>query len=182
VTNKLRSPVTAFLVLKLGAPTVNMLQLPVLRGRPDADRRAAPAAPRRRPSVSLPVPMRNEAARLAASIPAMLAQDADEVIFLDDESTDGTGPLARSLLSKHSCARIENGVLAPQGWVGKSWACHQLAAKASGSLLVFCDADVLLAGGALDAVVAEMQAQRAAGPLVACALHGNHSWKGRVYP
>ena len=56
---------------------------------------------------------------------------------------------------------MENGVPAPPGWVGKSWACHQLAAQASGSLLVFCDADVLLAKGAIDAAVAEMAAQRA---------------------
>lgn len=161
MTNKLRGMVTAFLVLKLGVLTVNMLQFPVLRARPDADRRAASGPARNRPPVSLLVPMRNEAARLAASIPAMLAQNADEVIFLDDESTDGTGTLARSLLAGHPCARVEDGVPAPHGWVGKSWACHQLAAKASGSLLVFCDADVLLAEAALDAVVAEMRAQRA---------------------
>jgi len=105
--------------------------------------------------------MRNETARLGASIPAMLAQNADEIILLDDESTDGTGTLARSLLSAHPRAVVENGVPAPPGWVGKSWACHQLAAAASGSLLVFCDADVLLAEGAIDAAVAEMQNQRA---------------------
>ncbi len=53
------------------------------------------------------------------------------------------------------------GSPAPGGWVGKNWACHQLAAQAAGSLLVFCDADVLLAPGVLDAVTAEMLAQHA---------------------
>ena len=48
-----------------------------------------------------------------------------------------------------------------RGGVGKSWACHQLAARASGSLLVFCDADVLLAEGAIDAMISEMAAQHA---------------------
>jgi hypothetical protein len=147
-----RRIVTAFLVLKLGVLTFNMIRFPVLRRRP---------AGGRRPAVSLLVPMRDEATRLAASVPAMLAQDTDEIILLDDESTDGTGTLARSLLSGHPRARVIDGVAAPPGWVGKSWACHQLASRAAGSLLVFCDADVLLAEGAIDAVIAEMQAQRA---------------------
>jgi hypothetical protein len=161
VMNRLRDMVTAFLVLKLGVLTVNLHQFPVLRRRPDADPRAVSTSVSRRPPVSLLVPMRNEAARLAASVPAMLAQKADELILLDDESTDDTGALARSLLSGHAHTRVEDGVPAPPGWVGKSWACHQLAARASGSLLVFCDADVLLADGAIDAAITEMQAQRA---------------------
>src|ERR1700761_1367728 len=159
--NKLRGIVTAFLVLKLGVLAVNMLRFPVLRSRPDTDRPAASGPVRSRLPVSLLVPMRNESARLAASIPAILAQNADEVILLDDQSTDGTGALARSLLSGYPRARVEDGIPAPPGWVGKSWACDQLAAKASGSLLVFCDADVLLAKGAIGAVIAEMEAQRA---------------------
>jgi cellulose synthase/poly-beta-1,6-N-acetylglucosamine synthase-like glycosyltransferase len=141
--------------------TVNMLRFPVLRGRPEADPRAVPAPTRSRPPVSLLVPMRNETARLAASIPAMLAQNTDEIILLDDESTDGTGSLARSLVSGHPRAVVEDGLPVPPGWVGKSWACHQLAARASGSLLVFCDADVLLAEGAIDAVISQMEDQHA---------------------
>jgi glycosyltransferase involved in cell wall biosynthesis len=157
----LRSMVTAFLVLKLGVLAVNLRQFPVLPTGPEAGPGARPGPDGGRPSVSLLVPMRNEADRLAASVPAMLAQRADEVILLDDESTDGTGALARSLLSGHSRSRVEDGDTAPPGWVGKSWACHQLAARAAGSLLVFCDADVLLAAGAVDAAVAEMEAQQA---------------------
>jgi hypothetical protein len=49
----------------------------------------------------------------------------------------------------------------PYGWVGKNWACHQLAGAAGGDLLVFVDADVTLAPGALDAVRAELARQRA---------------------
>jgi cellulose synthase/poly-beta-1,6-N-acetylglucosamine synthase-like glycosyltransferase len=157
--------VTAFLLLKLGVLTVNLGWFPVLGRRADRVGRAqgdpGMAAPPGRRLVSLLIPMRDEAARLGASLPALLAQDADEIILLDDESTDGTGTLARSLLDGHPRARVEDGVPAPPGWAGKTWACHQLAARASGSLLVFCDADVLPAKGALDAVIAEMGAQRA---------------------
>ena len=159
--NRLRGVVTAFLVLKLAVLIVNMWRFPVLGRRPAAGPHGPSTPAGNRPPVSLLVPMRNEAARLAASIPPLLTQNVDEIILLDDESTDGTGARARSLLSGHLRARVEDGVPAPPGWVGKTWACHQLAARASGSLLVFCDADVVLAEGAVDAVIAEMAAQRA---------------------
>jgi Glycosyl transferase family 21 len=157
--NTLRRAVTAFLLLKLSLLILNLWQFPVLGRRPEVSPRAS--SPAARPRVSLLVPMRNEAARLAASVPAMLTQDADDIVLLDDESDDDTGALARALVAGHPRARVEDGDPAPPGWVGKNWACQQLAAKASGSLLVFCDADVLLAEGAIDAVIAEMQGQRA---------------------
>ena len=156
--NTLRRAVTAFLLLKLSVLILNLWQFPVLGRSPDLSPGVAGPV---RPRVSLLVPMRNEAARLAVSVPAILAQGADEIIMLDDESADGTGALARALVAGHPGARVVDGVPAPPGWVGKNWACHQLAAQASSPLLVFCDADVLLAEGAIDAVITEMQVQRA---------------------
>ncbi len=157
----LRRAVTAFLFLKLSVLILNLWQFPVLGRSPKVSPRDAVPPARPQPRVSLLVPMRNEAARLAASVPAILAQGADEIIMLDDESADGTGALARALVAGHPRARVENGVPAPPGWAGKNWACHQLAVRASGSLLVFCDADVLLAEGAIDTVITEMQVQQA---------------------
>ena len=58
-------------------------------------------------------------------------------------------------------ARLVLGEPAPPGWVGKNWACAQLAGEASGELLVYCDADVLLAPGAVEAVLHAMAEQRA---------------------
>nr|MDQ2811100.1 glycosyltransferase family 2 protein [Actinomycetota bacterium] len=158
----LRRAVTAFLVLKVGVLLLNVVQFPVLRRAPAAGPGTAPESAGTQPaSVSILVPMRNEAATLAAFLPGLLRQDADELILLDDESSDGTGPLARSLLAGQPRARVVTGSPAPGGWVGKNWACHQLGAQASGSLLLFCDADVQLARGALDAVTAAMRTQRA---------------------
>ena len=101
----LRRAVTGFLLLKLGVLTLNLFGFPVLHRLRHANLRAASTVAETRPSVSLLVPMRNEAARLAASVPAMLGQNADEIIVLDDESTDGTGALARSLLGPHSAGQ-----------------------------------------------------------------------------
>jgi hypothetical protein len=155
----LRRVVTGFLVLKVSVLLLNMVQFPVLRRTPGPRRPAADPVPRG--SVSLLVPVRDEAARLAASVAGLLRQNAGELILLDDESGDGSGAMARTLLATHPQAHVVTGTKAPRGWVGKNWACHQLAAAASGSVLVFCDADVLLADGALEAVITEMQAQHA---------------------
>ncbi|HEX8767586.1 MAG TPA: glycosyltransferase, partial [Jatrophihabitans sp.] len=90
----------------------------------------------------------------------------DELIVLDDQSGDCSAALARSMLADplaagSAAARLVSGTPPPPGWVGKNWACAQLAAEAAGELLVFCDADVLLAPHAVEAVVQAMTAQRA---------------------
>lgn len=150
----LRRLVLAFLLGKLASLAVNLVQFPVLKaGRPD------PEPPE---SVSLLVPMRNEHARLAEYLPLLAAQDGvAELLVLDDCSTDGSAELARRLLAGAPHARVIEGEAVPAGWVGKSWACHQLGQRATGSLLVFCDADVELAPGAVRAVGAELRRQRA---------------------
>lgn len=161
MTNLLRA-VTGFLLVKLGVLVFNLVRFPVLTGRA----RPAPAEPSMlteplRERVSLLVPVRNEAGRLGEHLPGLLSQGADEVILLDDESTDRTAELARALMAGRSDARLLAGAPAPEGWRGKNWACAQLAAQADGQLLAFCDSDIRLAPGALDAALTEMHAQRA---------------------
>lgn len=57
--------------------------------------------------------------------------------------------------------RLLEGAPCPAGWIGKNWACHQLSVEASGQWLVFCDADVRLAPGALPALWRQIDAQHA---------------------
>jgi len=153
--------VLGFLLAKLATLLANLAWFPVLgRGHPDAGRPGPAVHPAER--VSLLIPMRNEAGRLARFLPAALAQaGVAELIVLDDGSTDGSAALAGSLLADTPHARLVAGTAPPAGWVGKNWACQQLADQASGELLVFCDADVLLAPGAVRAVLAERARQRA---------------------
>jgi len=47
--------------------------------------------------------------------------------------------------------KVVSGQTLPEGWLGKNFACHQLAAQADGSYLVFVDADVRLAPRAITA-------------------------------
>lgn len=112
-------------------------------------------------SVSLLVPVRDEAANIVRTMPTWLRQSVDEILLLDDGSTDGTGELAHGLASGDPRVRILDGAELPAGWLGKPWACHQLAAAASGGILVFCDADVELHPGAIEAIVRAGRGQHA---------------------
>ncbi len=139
----------AFLALQLAVLASNALVFRRLRPTP-----AVPAA--QRAAVSLLVPARDEAATLPATLPLLLRQGAGQVIVLDDGSTDGTGEvLARFATSPG--LEIVRGAPLPPGWVGKNWACSQLARAARGSILVFTDADVSWGDGALDAVLSAMR-------------------------
>ena len=137
----------AFLAVQAAVLGLNLVAFPVLGARGSAPRG-------RRPRVSLLVPARNEAASLPTTLPSWQAQGADELIVLDDGSTDDTP----RILAAADGVRVLRGATLPAGWSGKNWACHQLAQAASGEVLVFTDADVAWRPGALARVVAEMQA------------------------
>lgn len=112
-------------------------------------------APRRR--IAVVVPARDEATNLPAVLASVLAQlrPTDECVVVDDHSTDGTGEVARAL-----GADVVEAPDLPQGWAGKPHAC-MVGARATGAeLLVFVDADVTLAPGALDALQAEQARRR----------------------
>jgi len=102
--------------------------------------------------VSVLVPARDEADRIEACLRALLAQVGVprlEVVVLDDGSTDGTAGVAESI-----GVRVLAGSPPPAGWLGKPHACRQLAEAATGEVLVFVDADVVLGPRAVAAGVA----------------------------
>ena len=104
--------------------------------------------------VSVLVPARDEAARIGACLDALRAQDVLEILVLDDGSSDGTADAVRAAAEGDPRVRLLDGAPLPPGWLGKAHACAQLAAAATGDVLAFLDADVLLAPGALGSAAA----------------------------
>ncbi|MFE1601364.1 glycosyltransferase [Methylobacterium sp. ID0610] len=116
--------------------------------------------------VSILIPARNEAANLAATLAAALAsRDVPvEVIVGDDHSTDGTADLVTALAAREPRLRLLRVPPLPPGWTGKNHACHALAQAATGSALLFIDADVRIHHHAAAALAAH--ARRAGAALV----------------
>jgi chlorobactene glucosyltransferase len=115
------------------------------------------------PLVSVLIPARNEANVIAQTVQHMLAQNYPnfEVIILDDASSDNTGILALQTADGDARLCVINGAPLPHDWLGKNWACHQLAHHAQGDVLVFTDADTLWQPTALCALIKHMQHQQA---------------------
>jgi chlorobactene glucosyltransferase len=107
----------------------------------DIDAAATVAAPT--PRVSIVLPARNEAVHIAACIRSIRASTWPdlELVVVDDHSTDGTGALAREAAAGDPRVKIVDAPDLPAGWFGKQWACQSGAAHATGSLLLFTDAD-----------------------------------------
>ena len=98
------------------------------------------------PKLSLVIPARNEAHNLPKLLSSLAAQSVkpDELIVVDDGSTDNTAGVAGQL-----GATVLSSQPLPDSWQGKPWACHQGAQAATGDLLLFMDADTWLEPGGL---------------------------------
>jgi glycosyltransferase involved in cell wall biosynthesis len=99
--------------------------------------------------VSILIPARNEALRITPLLESLIKQEKSttkfEILILDDNSTDNTVTIAKDILSKyHIPYSIITGNSLPNNWLGKPYACKQLADAAQGSILLYLDADVIL--------------------------------------
>ncbi len=100
---------------------------PIVPGSPEVGR-----------TLSILIPARNEEHNLPRLLDSIARQSvkAHEILVVDDGSTDRTASLAREY-----GARVIALQPLPEGWRGKTWACHQGAGLATGELLMFVDAD-----------------------------------------
>jgi cellulose synthase/poly-beta-1,6-N-acetylglucosamine synthase-like glycosyltransferase len=113
--------------------------------------------------VSVLMPARDEAHRVRPAVDALLSQVGVpdlEVLVLDDLSGDGTADAVRTVAAGDPRLRVLAGSPPPAGLPGKPHACAQLAAAARGRVLVFVDADVVLARHAVAAAVAVLREAR----------------------
>jgi 4,4'-diaponeurosporenoate glycosyltransferase len=103
-----------------------------------------------RPACSIVVPARDEAHVLPDLLASVLPQlgARDELVIVDDHSTDGTASVARA-----AGAQLVEAPDLPEGWTGKALACATGATAARNDTLVFLDADVRVLAGGLDRVL-----------------------------
>lgn len=116
--------------------------------------------PQGAPRVSILVPARNEERSLPRLIDSLrkITHPSIEILLLDDRSTDAT-PLLLDAFQQESPdkVRILSGDPLPEEWLGKPWACQQLAEAATGDYLLFLDADVTLRPNAVSKLLYEME-------------------------
>lgn len=114
--------------------------------------------------VAVLLPVRDEAGRVGPCLTSLVAQRGvphQQIVVLDDGSTDDTADVVRALGGDRVRLLTGGDGELPAGWLGKPYACHRLAAAVpEADVLVFVDADVVLAE---DAVAASVALLRSAG-------------------
>jgi glycosyltransferase involved in cell wall biosynthesis len=103
------------------------------------------------PPLSVIVAARDEEAMIESSVRSLLAQDYPEleIVVVDDRSADRTGPILDELAAHHHRLRVIHVTEVPSGWLGKTNALQRGAEGTLARWLLFTDADVLFAPGAL---------------------------------
>jgi len=94
--------------------------------------------------VSVLIPARNEEKNIASILGDLRKQTYQhiEIIVFDDDSTDNTSSIIEQQIQHDSRVKLLASKGLPKGWLGKNYACHQLAKEAKGEYLLFLDADV----------------------------------------
>lgn len=138
-----------------------IINLTILMNLPFFPRLKQAPVVRRGPMISVLIPARNEASIIGKTIESLLRQSYAnfELLILDDNSTDDTATVVREYGNRDDRIELLQGKPLPNGWLGKNWACHQLAQAARSDYLLFSDADVIWDAQGLSAVVAMSQRQ-----------------------
>jgi chlorobactene glucosyltransferase len=108
--------------------------------------------------VSILIPVRDEEASILALLQSIHQQDYHdyEVIILDDNSTDNTYALCVEFAASHSKFSVIKGKPLLNDWLGKNYACYQLAENASGKFMLLLDANTTIANGLINSALHRM--------------------------
>lgn len=105
--------------------------------------------------VSVLIPARNEEKNIGNILSDLLSQEYSdiEIIVFNDQSDDMTAEIVRGYAENDSRITLVNSDGLPEGWLGKNFACHSMALKASGKYLLFIDADVRISDNTIGRAV-----------------------------
>jgi chlorobactene glucosyltransferase len=106
--------------------------------------------------VSAIIPARNEEVSIARAVESVAAQaEIDEIIVVNDQSTDRTGAILAELATHIPKLKVLHLDVLPPGWVGKNYAVSVGAAAAQGDWLLFTDADTYHTAGSMRRALAD---------------------------
>jgi chlorobactene glucosyltransferase len=138
-----------FLILRFTVTLFNFISNPKLTSSPrDYD-----------DLVSILIPARDEEKNILSLLQSIRDQDYKnyEVIVLDDHSADRTFEICEEFSNWDKRFRVLAGKPLPKDWLGKNFACHQLAKESKGRYLMFLDADETIADGLINNTVHRMK-------------------------
>jgi len=137
--------VAGFLIIRLMVSLINFFSSPLLIQRHYSDRGL----------VSVLIPARNEEKNLPVLLETLRQQDYKnmEILVYDDQSTDLTADIVREFMSIDPRIHLIPGGNPKQTWIGKNFACHNLARKAKGDFYLFLDADVVTASSLISSSI-----------------------------
>ena len=121
------------------------------------------AFPTRPLKVTVVIPARDEAEHIADTLRSLLSQQFNgelKIVMVDDNSSDGTGALARELAVTDRRLSVLDGELLKTGWTGKMWAVSQGLRQTetlAADYVLFTDADVVHGPGHLASLVSRAE-------------------------
>lgn len=116
------------------------------------------------PVVSVIVAARNEQRNIREALQSLLALDYPdfELIVVNDRSEDATGRILAELAARDHRLQVVAVQELPPGWLGKNHALWVGSCRAQGELLLFTDADIVMAPTVLTRAVNLMQTRHLA--------------------
>ena len=113
------------------------------------------------PRVSVILPARNEENFISRCLETLSTQDYKdfEIIAIDDSSEDKTGEIIEKFAKQDSKIVHVSARKKPENWMGKNWACMEGFKKATGSLLLFTDADTKFEKNVITLTVSHLQSE-----------------------
>jgi cellulose synthase/poly-beta-1,6-N-acetylglucosamine synthase-like glycosyltransferase len=113
------------------------------------------------PKVSIIIPARNEQRNIEEALTSILHLNYPnyELVVLNDRSEDQTGDILERMQQRYPQLKVVHIRELPSGWLGKNHAMYVGAQSATGEVLLFTDADIVMEPTALTRAVHYLQTQ-----------------------